>query len=74
MTREELIEVMAQGICAGQGMYWEDHPLEHEAFKHDAAAALSAIEAAGVRLIYTSKAQVQLIDSGERTSYTIISW
>ena len=65
MTREELIEVMARGICAGQGMYWEDEfgiyssngdPSAHdpatwlrlEAFKHDAAAALAAIETAGV--------------------------
>jgi hypothetical protein len=60
MTREELIEVMARAICAGQGLYWEDQfsirssngdPLAHEAFQHDAAAALAAIEAAGVRLV-----------------------
>ena len=60
MTREELIEVMARAICAGQGMYWEDQfgiyssngdPSAHEAFKHDAAAAIAALEAAGVRLV-----------------------
>jgi hypothetical protein len=60
MTREELIEVMAQGICAGQGRHWEDQfgiyssngdPLAHEAFKHTASRALAALEAAGVRLV-----------------------
>jgi hypothetical protein len=67
-TREALVELMARGICAGQGMYWEDQfgiyssngdPSAHdpatwlrlEAFKHDAAAALAALEAAGVRLV-----------------------
>ena len=60
MTREELIEVMARAICAGQGLDWKDQfsiwssngdPLAHEAFKHDATAALTALEAAGVRLV-----------------------
>lgn len=60
MTREELVEVMARAICAGQGLDWKDQfgiyssngdPLVHEAFKHDAASALAAIEAAGVRLV-----------------------
>ena len=73
MTREELIEVMARGICAGQGMYWEDHPLEHEAFKHDATAALAAIEAAGVRLVYSGEAPAQLIDGDERTTVRIFT-
>ena len=82
MTRDELIEVMARAICAGQGMYWEDQfgiyssngdPSVHEAFKHDAAAALTALEAAGVRLVLPSEAPAQLIDGDERTTVRIFT-
>lgn len=82
MTREELIEVMARAICAGQGLDWKDQfsiwssngdPLAHEAFKHDAAAALAAIEAAGVRLVPVGEARAQLIDGDERTTVTIFT-
>ena len=68
MTREELIEVMARAICAGQGLYWEDQfsirssngdPLAHEAFQHDAAALL-AIEASGAVVVPSKTVEIAL--------------
>ena len=53
-TREELVEAMARAICAAQGLDWKDQfgiyssngdPLAHEAYMHDADAALSAFRA-----------------------------
>ena len=82
MTRDELIEVMARAICAGQGMYWEDQfgiyssngdPSVHEAFKHDAAAAPPDVEAAGVGLVLQGEAPAQLIDGDERTTVRIFT-
>ena len=47
-----LVEKMARAICAAQGLDWKDQfsiyssngdPLAHEAYMHDADAALSAL-------------------------------
>ena len=51
---DELVEAMARAICAAQGLDWKDQfsiyssngdPLAHEAYMHDADAALSAFRA-----------------------------
>lgn len=68
--REKLVEVMARAICAGQGLDWKDQfsiwssngdPSAHEAFKHDATAALTFIEAAGVRLVPSEPSRHMLL-------------
>ena len=49
---DELVEAMARAICAAQGLDWKDQfsiyssngdPLAHEAYMHDADAALSVL-------------------------------
>jgi len=51
-TKAELVEAMARAMCAAQGLDWKDQfsiyssngdPLAHEAYMHDADAALSAL-------------------------------
>ena len=51
-TKAELVEAMARAICAAQGLDWANQfsiyssngdPLAHEAYMHDADAALSAL-------------------------------
>lgn len=63
MTREELIEAIARAMaeCEPRSLYG------------DAVAALSAIEAAGVRLVYSGEAPAQLIDGDERTTVRIFT-
>ena len=81
MTREELIEVMARAIHeerqkAGFGgeASWEHEPKSiHALHLHTATAALAAIEAAGVRLVYLGEAPAQLIDNDERTTVRIFT-
>ena len=53
MTREELIEVMARAILRDyeDGADMSTHPVPERAATRHAVAALSAIEAAGVRLV-----------------------
>jgi hypothetical protein len=52
MSSTDLIEAMARAMCAAQGLDWKDQfsiyssngdPLAHEAYMHDADAALSAL-------------------------------
>jgi hypothetical protein len=63
VTREELITAIARAMaeCEPRSLYG------------DAVAALAAIEAAGVRLVYPSEAQAQLIDGDERTTVRIFT-
>ena len=65
MTREELIEVMADAIDLAVDV-------RGDAGKA-ATAALAAIEAAGVRLVYPGEAPAQLIDGDERTTVRIFT-
>ena len=69
MTREELRAEIAMAICmAGCGIaaHWSD-------YFGEADAALSAIEAAGVRLVHAGGAKAQLIDGDERTTVRIFT-
>jgi hypothetical protein len=69
MTREELIEVMADAI--GEFMGAKDRL---DAYHFDAANHLMrALEAAGVRLVYVGEAKAQLIDGDERTTVRIFT-
>jgi len=65
MTREELIEVMvrrmAESECGPTSLHGH------------AYAALAALEAAGVRLVYPGEAPAQLIDNDERTTVRIFT-
>ena len=63
MTRKELIEAIARAMaeCEPRSLYG------------DAVAALSALEDAGVRLVYPGEARAQLIDGDERTTVTIFT-
>lgn len=65
MTREELIEVMADAIDLAVDV-------RGDAGKA-ATAALSALEAAGVRLVPVGEARAQLIDNDERTTVRIFT-
>lgn len=79
MTREELIEVMARAMLADEltvrptltfNPTWQQ---ESDIWLSNANAALAAIEAAGVRLVYPGEARAQLIDGDERTTVTIFT-
>jgi hypothetical protein len=75
MTREELIEVMARAILRDHedGANMDTHAVPERAASRHAIAALAALEAAGVRLVYPSEAQAQLIDGDERTTVRIFT-
>ena len=76
MTREELIEVMARAMHDdwNKGDDWKRAgDTVRLRFIRDAAAALAAIEAAGVRLVYPGEARAQLIDGDERTTVRIFT-
>jgi hypothetical protein len=83
MTREELIEAIARAMCVYQDRD-PDRVLESmdkdrkpvimwTHWKGEATAALAALEAAGVRLVYVGEAQAQLIDGDERTTVRIFT-
>lgn len=75
MTREELIEVMARAILQDfeDGADMSTHAVPERAASRHARAALTALEAAGVRLVYPSEARAQLIDGDERTTVRIFT-
>ena len=69
MTREELRDQIAMAICmVGCGI-----AAHRSDYFGEADAALAALEAAGVRLVYVGEAKAQLIDGDERTTVRIFT-
>jgi len=82
-TKAELVEAMARAMCTYQD---QDPDRELEStdrhgrpvimwthWRGEATAALIALEAAGLRLIYVGEEKAQLIDGDERTSVSIFT-
>ena len=87
--REKLVEVMARGIYQQRPHQYWDHSEQTQGWVYasydeadegwralarlQAFAALAALEAAGVRLVYPGEAKAQLIDGDERTTVRIFT-
>lgn len=73
MTRDNLIQLMAKAHLSYGRHPALRSPVPMQGDIDAMSAALAAIEAAGVRLVYVGEAKAQLIDGDERTTVTIFT-